>query len=206
MNYATVIAAITNSQRPDSRCLELNSHGSRRDGLVIGAVFIALLAVSGYIWYGLSIRPVVDYTFGGPSDLRHTYQLSALTRTQPGTIDITHILIRNTGKTDVTVVVTLHATNSVVSTNYYGPFNDMASIQVQLPTNSGYRVVNFYLTLVTQVTMFSIRVDVSKVLDYSSLTSSAATNFADIEPTAPTMLVYTSNSTSADNYQLVQQS
>ena len=174
--------------------------------LIIGVVFVALLAVSGYVWYGLSTRPVVDYTFGGPSDLRHTYQLTALTKTQPGTIDITHILVRNTGTTDITVVVTLHATNSVVSTNYYGPFNDMASIQIQLPTNSGYRLANFYLTLITQVTIFSIRVDVSRVVDYSSLASSVATNFADIEPTAPTMLVYTSNSTSAENYQLVQQS
>jgi hypothetical protein len=173
---------------------------------IVGILFVALLIVSGYIWYGLFTKPIVDYTFGGPSDLRHSYQLSALTRTQPGTIDVTHILIRNTGKTDISVVVTLHAANSVVSTNYYGPYNDMASIQLQLPTNSGYRVATFYLTLLAQVTIFSIHVEVNKVFDYSSFTSSVATNFAVIEPTAPTLLVYTSNSTNPDNYQLVRQS
>jgi hypothetical protein len=174
--------------------------------VIVGLIFVALLIASSYIWYGLSTRPVVDYTFGGQSDLRHNYQLTATTRTQPGTIDITHILIRNTGRTGISVVVTLHSTNSVVSSNYYGPYDDMASIQVQLPTNSGYRVVPFYLTLPTQVAIFSISVDVNKVLDYSSLSSSIATNFASLEPTAPTLLVYTSNSTNPYNYQLVQQS
>jgi hypothetical protein len=173
---------------------------------IIVALFVILLIASVYAWYGLSIRPVVDYTFGGLSDIRHTYQLTALTRTQPGTIDITHILIRNTGKSDISVVVTLHATNSVVSTNYYGPFNDLASAQIELPVDSGYRVVTFYLTLLTQTSAFSIRVDVNRVLDYSSLTSSIATNFAAIQPTAPTLLTYTSNSTNPDIYQLVQQS
>ena len=173
--------------------------------LLVVVIFLMLLVVSTYSWYGLSIRPVVDYTFGGPSDIRRSYQLTALTRTQPGTIDITHILVRNTGQSDISVVVTLHATNSVVSANYYGPFNDMANIQIDLPVNSGYQVVNFYLTLLNQTSTFSIRVDVNRVLDYSSLTSSIATNFADIQPTAPTSLVYMSNSTSPTDYQLTQQ-
>jgi hypothetical protein len=82
----------------------------------------------------------------------------------------------------------------------------MASDQIQLPTNSGYRVVNFYLTLPIQVATFSISIDVNKVFDYSSLSSSVATNFAAIGPAAPTMLVYTSNSTNPENYQLTQQS
>jgi hypothetical protein len=191
---------------PDSKSATKQKMKPKKRLAIVGILFVALLIASGYIWYGLSIQPVVDYTFGGQSDVRHTYQLTATTRTQPGTIDITHILIRNTGKTDISVVVTLHSTNSVVSSNYYGPYDDMANIQVQLPTNSGYRVVTFYLTLPTQVTVFSISVDVNKVLDYSSLSSSIATNFASLEPTAPTLLVYASNSTNPHNYQLVQQS
>ena len=191
---------------PDSKSATKQKMKPKKRLAIVGILFVALLIASGYIWYGLSIQPVVDYTFGGQSDVRHTYELTATTRTQPGTIDITHILIRNTGKTDISVVVTLHSTNSVVSSNYYGPYDDMANIQVQLPTNSGYHVVTFYLTLPTQVTVFSISVDVNKVLDYSSLSSSIATNFASLEPTAPTLLVYVSNSTNPYNYQLVQQS
>ena len=174
--------------------------------LLVVVILLVFLIVSCYSWYGLSIRPVVGYTFGGPSDVRRSYQLTALTRTQPGTIDITHILIRNTGESDISVVVTLHATNSVVSANYYGPFDDMANVQIELPVNSGYRVVTFYLTLLNQTSTFSISVDVNRVLDYSSLTSSIATNFADIQPTPPTALIYTSNSTTPTEYQLVQQS
>jgi hypothetical protein len=104
------------------------------------------------------------------------------------------------------VVVTLHATNSVVSTSYYGPFDDVAAVQVPLPVNSGYRVVAFYLTLLAQVRSFSIRVDVNRVLDYSSFSASIATNFAGINPTAPTLLVYANNSITPNNYELVQQS
>jgi len=177
-----------------------------RRELVIGAVIAILLVVSSYTWYGLSIRPVVEYTFGGPTDLRYTYRLTALTRTQPGSIDITHVLIQNTGKTDISVVVTIQATNSVVSTSYYGPFNNLASDQVQLPSNSGIHVVTFYLTLITQVTLFSIHVDVSRVFDFSSVTSSAATTFVAMQPTAPTTLLYASNSTNPNLYELVQQS
>jgi len=173
---------------------------------MVAVIFLALVVGGSYAWYGLSVRPVVDYTFGGPSDIRRSYQLTALTRTQPGTIDITHILIQNSGQSDISVVVTLHATNSVVSANYYGPFNDMANVQIELPVNSGYRVVTFYLTLLNQTSTFSIRADVNRVLDYSSLTSSIATNFADIQPTTPTSLVYTSNSTTPTDYQLAQQS
>ena len=173
---------------------------------MVAVIFLILVVGSSYAWYGLSLRPVVDYTFGGPSDIRRSYQLTALTRTQPGTIDITHILIQNTGQSVISVVVTLHATNSVVSANYYGPFNDMANVQIELPVNSGYRVVTFYLTLLNQTSTFSMNVDVNRVLDYSSLTSSIATNFADIHSTTPTALVYTSNSTTPTEYQLVQQS
>jgi hypothetical protein len=191
---------------PRSKTTRKQTRKPKRRLAIVGILFVALLIASSYVWYGLSVKPIVDYTFGGPSDLRHSYRLSASTRTQPGSIDITHILIRNTGQTDISVVVTLHATNSVVSSNYYGPFNGMASVQLQLPTNSGYRVVNFYLTLPIQVTTFSISVDVNKVLDYSSFAASVATNFATIDPTAPTLLVYTSNSTNPDNFQLVQQS
>jgi hypothetical protein len=148
----------------------------------------------------------VDYTFGGASDLRRSYQLTALSRTLPGTIDITHILVQNSGTTDISVVVTMRATNSVVSGSYYGPFSDSANIQLTLPANSGYQVVTFYLTLPAQVATFSLRVEVNKVLDYSSFQASIATNFASMTPTAPTLVLYASSPTSPANYELVEQS
>jgi hypothetical protein len=125
---------------------------------------------------------------------------------QPSTIDISNVLIRNTGSSDITVIVTLQAVNAVVSTTYYGPFNDLANIQIDLPVASGYRLVTFYLTLPTRVALFSISVHVSRVLDFSSLASSATTTFASVQPTPPTMLVYSNTATNPYEYQLIQQS
>jgi hypothetical protein len=169
-------------------------------------LLITASVIAGFAWYGLSNRALVEYTFGRTRDLRRDYRLFAFSRYQPGTIDITQILIRNTGQSDITVIVTLHALNAVVSAGYYGPFSDMANVQLQLPVASGYRVVTFYLTLPVQVPTFSIRIDVNRVLDFSSFTSLAEASFASIQPTPPTLLTYSDMGESPAHYQLIQQS
>jgi hypothetical protein len=170
------------------------------------AVLIILLlsipSVLSFTWYGLSNRPIVDYTFGQATDVRVTYSLIATNRTNPGTIDITHILVRNRGSAEITVIVTVHAVNAVISTSYGGPYSDMAGEQITLPANSGYRVVTYYLTLITQVPGFMLQVEVSIVGDYSSLESTVATLFGDITPTFPTLLQYAQQPTIPYEYQL----
>ncbi|HUK50814.1 MAG TPA: hypothetical protein VLV18_07240 [Terriglobales bacterium] len=190
----------------DTETIPKRTWKSKRIVCAVIVLVVVFPVLSGYSWYGLSVKPVVDFTFGGTRDLRRSYQLTALSRTLPGTIDITHILVENTGNTEISVVVSLHATNSVVSAGYYGPFSDTANIQITLPVNSGYQVVTFYLTLPLQVNVFSLRVDVNKVLDYSSLSASIATNFASVTSHAPTQIVYASNSTNPSDYELVRQS
>jgi hypothetical protein len=99
----------------------------------------------------------------------------------------------------------MHAVNAVVSGNYYGPYVDTANIQVHLPVASGYRVVTFYLTLPVQVHLFTLRVTVASVLDFSSIASLVTTGFASIQPTSPTTLVYTNIITNPYDYELTQQ-
>jgi hypothetical protein len=162
-------------------------------------------AVVSFVGYGLSYGAVVDFTFGGKSDVRQSYQLIAMSRLLPATIDITHILVRNRGSRGIAVVVTMHALNAVVSTGYYGPYSDTANIQVYLPPASRYRVVTFYLALPLQVPTFTIRVTVGRVLDFSSITSLATSTLASIQPTSPTTLVYAQMPANPINYQLSQQ-
>jgi len=137
--------------------------------------------------------------------VRQSYQLVAMSRLQPSTIDITHIIIRNTGGASISVVVTLHALNAVVSTGYYGPYAPSTNIQVELPPASGYRVVTFYLTLPQQVSTFTLQVTVGRILDFSSITSLAITGVSPIQPTSPTTLVYTQAPGNEIAYQLTQQ-
>lgn len=175
----------------------------------ISLIVILLIAVTvpiAVVWYGLTYGPTVDFTFGGESDVRRSYQLVAMSPFQPATIDITHVLVRNSGNVDITVVVTVRALNAVISGNYYGPYTDAANIQVHLPAASGYQVVTFYLTLPVQVPTFTIRVSVSRVLDFSSFASLATSTFAPIQLTSPTTLVYANAVTSPYDYELIQHS
>ncbi len=149
---------------------------------------------------------MVDYTFGGGGDVRLSYRLNASTREHPGTIDIVNVLIRNRGRTDFSVIVTLHAVNAQLSTSYYGPYSDMASEQITVLANSSYRVVTFYLTLIIQASAFVIWCDVSRTFDFATLSSAAATTFGELAPILPTHLEYSQESTSPYEYHLLQPS
>jgi hypothetical protein len=181
----------------------------RNHGLwVVVVLFIVVAAPSVVAWYGLTYAAMVDFTFGGTTDVRRSYQLTAMSPFQPATIDITHILVRNTGNTDIAVIVTLHAINAVIApapSSYYGPYTDTANVQIHLPVASGYQVVTFYLTLPVQVPAFTLRVSVARVLDFSSLASLVTSGFASIQPSSPTTLVYANTITNPYNYDLSQQ-
>jgi hypothetical protein len=172
------------------------------------AAVVVLLVIAGavaFTSYGLFYGAVVDFTFGGKSDVRQSYQLVAMSKLQPSTIDITHILIRNTGSSGITVIVTMHAVNAVVSAGYYGPYSDTANIQLYLPSGSGYQIATFYLTLSLQVPTFTLRATAGQVLDFSSITTLATSGLASIQPTTPTTLVYTLKPASSINYELAEQ-
>jgi len=175
------------------------------------AVFLISLVVAGFVVslvaYGLAYGGNVSFTFGEKSEVRQSYQLVAMSefRNIPSTIDLTHILIRNSGSTGITVIVTMHAVNAVVSLGYYGPYSDSAEVQMNLPSDSGYEVTNFYLTLPLQVTSFTIRVTVGRVLDFSSIPNLATSSLASIQPNAPTTLIYAQERGSAIIYQLTNQ-
>lgn len=175
--------------------------------LVLILVIILLIVILPSAWflsYGLAHKPLVDYTFGGVSDVRLNYTLNAMTQYRPGTIDIINVLIRNRGLTDISVIVTVHAENALLSASYGGPYNEMAGNLIVSLANGEYRYVTFYLTLKVQVASFTIWCDVTKIADYSTISSSAATIFGEIKPTSPILLKYTQNSSNPDMYQLIQ--
>jgi hypothetical protein len=158
-----------------------------------------------FVFYGLAYRGVVDFTFGGKGEVRQFYQLVAMSKTVVSTIDITHIRVRNTGSTGLTVIVTMHALNAVISTAYTGPYTDTSNVQIYLAPGSGYQVVTFYLTLPLQVTTFTLSVTAGQVWDFSSIPALATSSLASIQPTVPTTLVYTENPSSPITYQISEQ-
>jgi len=157
-----------------------------------------------FLNYGLANKPIIEFTFGSASDIRLNYTLNAMTATQPGTIDIVNVLIRNRGLTDISVIVTVYAENALLSPSYGGPYNNIASDAIVALANGEYRYVTFYLTLQTQVSSFTVWCDVAKVIDYSTVSSSMATTFGEISPIAPILLVYNQSSMKPDSYQLAQ--
>jgi hypothetical protein len=167
-------------------------------------MLVIIAPLAWFLSYGLANKPLIDYTFGGASDVRLTYSLNAMTETQPGTIDIVNVLIRNRGLTDISVIVTVHAENALVSSSYSGPYDNMAGDQIVALANGEYRYVTFYLTLQTQVSSFTIWCDVTKIIDYSTVSSSMATTFGEIKPIAPILLAYNQSALNPDTYQLVQ--
>ena len=160
----------------------------------------------GYASYGYVTRPIVEYTFGGASDVRSSYRLSALTATAAGTVDLVEVKVQNVGQSDISVIITLNAVNAEVATSYAGPYDLNTGMQLVLPANSDYRYVPFYITLVTQVTTFSVTCTVSKVMDYSTFYSGTASTFGELDPTQYTTLQYAQQPISPYSYTLVQQS
>jgi len=178
--------------------------GKRKRAAVLALLIVAGVVLS-FLSYGVAYGGNVSFTFGEKNGVRQSYQLTAMSQSRPSAIDITHILIRNAGKTGINVTVTLHAVNAVVSTGYYGPYGDSANVQIYLPSGSGDRVVNFYLTLTQQVTSFTIRVAAAQVIDFSSIPTLATSSLASIQPSAPTTLVYSQEAASPATYQLTEQ-
>ena len=179
-------------------------HGKRWIAVLVIILVIGGF-VAGFVQYGLTSGAAVDFSFGTSSDVRQSYQLIALSRLSPGTIDIAHILARNTGDAGIAVVVTLRAYNAVVSAAYGGPYSEAANIQIYLPPSSGYRVVTFYLTLPVQVPTFTISVTLGRVEDFSSITSLSTSSLSPIQSISPTTLVYTQAPTNPIDYELTQQ-
>jgi hypothetical protein len=177
-----------------------------RRGLAILVILLILVGVVlGFVAYGLSYGAVVDFTFGGANEVRQSYQLIATSRLQPPTIDIAHVLVRNTGSIGISLIVTMNAINAVVSTGYYGPYGDTANVQIDLLPEPRYQLVTFYLALPKQVSTFTIRATVGRVMDFSSITSLATSALSPIQPTSPTTLVYTQVPANPISYKLVQQ-
>ena len=170
-------------------------------------IFFVILTplLLGYVGYGYVTRPIVEYTFGGASDIRSSYRLDALTATASGTIDLVEVKVQNVGQSDISVIITLNAVNAEVATSYNGPYDLNTGLQVVLPANSDYRFIPFYITLVTQVSTFTLTCTVSKVMDYSTFYSGTASTFGQTEPIQYTTLQYAQQSI-PDSYQLVQQS
>ena len=193
---------------PKNRSMKRTRKHRRFSKRILASLIVLLIVIGitgGCLTYGVFYGAAVDFSFGGTNDVRQSYQLVAMSRLQPSTIDITHIIIRNTGGASISVVVTLHALNAVVSTGYYGPYAPSTNIQVELPPASGYRVVTFYLTLPQQVSTFTLRVTVGRVIDFSSITALAISSVSPIQPISPTTLVYVQMATSENNYELTQQ-
>jgi len=183
---------------------EKKGFGKRKLAVVLLLIVVAGILVS-FVSYGLAYGGNVSFTFGGKNEVRQSYQLTAMSQYRLSGIDLTHVDIRNSGAIGITVIVTLRATNAVVSVGYYGPYSDSANVQLYLPSGGRYEVVNFYLTLPLQVPSFTIRVTVGRVLDFSNIPTLATSSLASFQPTAPTTLVYSQESGSPIIYQLTDQ-
>lgn len=172
-------------------------------------LLIIILAplLAWYVSYGLANKPIVDYTFG-VAEIRRTYRLTAhsVDANSPGSIEIFNVYVRNRGRTNITIIITVHAMNAFVSANYDGPYNDMASRALVVPAGSGYRFVTFYLWLKSQVPSFTLSCQASKLIDFTKFSSSVASTFGQIEPVSPILLQYSQGPTNPYDYQLVQQS
>jgi len=169
-------------------------------------VLLILIPLLCFISYGVLNKPSVIYTFGGADIVRSSYRLTAMTPTSPGIIDTLYVLVKNTGRTDMPLIITVHAKNALVSASYYGPYDVLASTLIDSFANSEYRYLQFYITLQTQVSSFTISIDAARMLDYSTFQSSLASTFGEIHPISPTMLMYSQDSTNPYNYQLTQKS
>jgi len=183
---------------------EKKGFGKRKLAVVLLLIVVAGILVS-FVSYGLAYGGNVSFTFGGKNEVRQSYQLTAMSQYRLSGIDLTHVVIRNSGAIGITVIVTLRATNAVVSVGYYGPYSDSANVQLYLPSGGRYEVVNFYLTLPLQVPSFMIRVTVGRVLDFSSIPTLATSSLASFQPTAPTTLVYSQEAGNSIIYQLTDQ-
>ena len=190
-------------RRDRGRMLGLRRH---KRGVLLILLFVAA-AVGSFLTYGYVYGANVTFTFGEANQLRQSYQLVAMStfHNMPSTIDITHILIRNSGSTGITVLVGMHAVNAVLSVSYYGPYTDSVEVQMYLPAGGGFQVQNFYLTLPLQVASFTLSITVAQVLDFSSVSALATSSLATLQPTAPTTLVYTQKLEQPIIYQLTQQ-
>jgi hypothetical protein len=177
---------------------------SRRKFLIGLIILIIAVPALWFLSYGLANKPLIEFTFGSAPNIRLSYSLNAMTATRPGTIDIINVLVRNRGFTDISIIVSVYAENALLSSSYAGPYNNLASDAILALANGDVRYVTFYLTLQSQVSSFTIWCDVSKIIDYSTLSSSLATTFAEINPIAPILLVYKQSSLNPDTYQLAQ--
>jgi hypothetical protein len=184
--------------------IERKGLGKRKLAVVLVLIVVVGIMVS-FVSYGLAYGGLVSFTFGGKNEVRQSYQLTAMSQYRPSGIDLTHVVIRNSGGVGITVIVTLRAVNAVVSLGYYGPYGDSANVQLYLPSGGRSEAVNFYLTLPLQVPSFMIRVTVGRVLDFSSIPTLATSLLASIQPTAPTTLVYSQEPGSPIMYQLTDQ-
>ena len=183
--------------------------GRKRKGFGKRKLAACLFVVAGIVLsllsYGLVYRGVVDFTFGSKNGVRQSYELNAMSQSRASSIDITHILLRNSGSTGIAVIVTLHAVNAVVSVGYDGPYSNLANAQIYLPAGGEYQVVNFYLTLPQQVQSFTLRVTVGQVLDFSNILNLVTSGLALIQPTSPTTLVYVQEPANPTAYELTNQ-
>jgi hypothetical protein len=153
----------------------------------------------------LTYRAIVEFTLGGKGGVRQSYQLIAMSRTQPSAIDIVHVFVRNVGATGITVVVTMHALNAAVSAGYYGPYADSSNIQMYLPVASEDRLVTFYLTLPVQASSFTLSVTVGQTIDFSTLAALSTSTLTSTQPMVPTTLVYTQIRGNPASYNLTLQ-
>jgi len=179
--------------------------GKRKLTAVAVLIVVAVFAIS-FASYGLAYRGVAVFTFGGKGEVRQTYRLAAMSKTAPSGIDLTHVRIRNTGSTGMTVTVTMHAVNAVLSTAYAGPYSDTTIVQLNLPAGAGDQVITYYLTLPEQVSSFTLTVTVAQIYDFSSISNIASSAFAAIQPMIPTTLIYSQQPANSTNYALTNQS
>jgi hypothetical protein len=115
-------------------------------------------------------------------------------------------MIRNRGKSDISVVITVHAVNAMISANYYGPYSEMASKLSAVPAVSGFLIVPFYISLKSQVSSFTISCQATKMLDFSTFASSTVSIFGQIDPISRTVLEYTHGAASHQDYDLASKS
>lgn len=150
-----------------------------------------LAGIGGFVSYGLSNKPLVDYTLEAPSFWNFTLLFVAPQNVPSMTFSVK---VRNRGLTDSLVNVTVIAWNASIASKETDAFSASLSRVTWLSARSDdWGLLTFYLRPVKDTPSFTISCTVTKVANYSSFSAVVSTTFAEITPLWPTTVTYVNN-------------
>lgn len=128
--------------------------------LLINVVTIISLVAGLYFQIWLN-RPVVDYR---STALGYSYSLIQVTPFNPSAQPL-QFEVQNTGQTDISLDVTIAATNCTVSASENGPFRPNATQRVFIQARTNWGPVDFYVKANMDVPSFKVYFLTTRLVD-----------------------------------------